>query len=377
MLEEFYRAQRKDGKTSEEIQEALRKFLKENEEFVGKTMMRYNQVDSDGIFIGSESVHNPKPGGYEFSIQHPYTGEEMKMPSNGYRFPESTFLDLRDQGKIIFGDDETTLIKIKKYLSEYQEKFSSVIAIDGRLGTNDLKRLFGTSGWLFDKPKPVSLLKRLISFSTQPGDVILDLFAGSGTTCEAVIELNKQRTDLEPRKCVLIQFPELVPEDKPAFDAGYKTIADICKDRIRKAQQAALPDVVSRLQTFSLAKAVFSKQHNIDALNEEEYFRQMELELLEPSIEHSECSLLTEIALEEGFSLLFNFTTEVIVGSRVHFVSNQEDGRTLIVVLEKVFSEDLLEKLEVTKKDHLVCFDSALSDTIAANLSMRCNLRTL
>ena len=87
----------------------------------------------------------------------------------------------------------------------------------------------------FDFPKPVSLEKQILNLSIQDDDIVLDFFAGSGTLAQAVIELNRE--DGGTRKFILIQLPEPCDEDSEAFKSGYKTIADIAKERIRRVIQ--------------------------------------------------------------------------------------------------------------------------------------------
>ncbi|MEM3830416.1 MAG: DNA methyltransferase [Conexivisphaerales archaeon] len=85
----------------------------------------------------------------------------------------------------------------------------------------------------FDYPKPIDLIKHLLKIGTNPSDLILDFFAGSGTTAHAVMELNKE--DGGNRKFILVQLPEPTDLESEAYKAGYKTIADIAKERIRRA----------------------------------------------------------------------------------------------------------------------------------------------
>ena len=98
--------------------------------------------------------------------------------------------------------------------------------------TASVNELLG--GKFFDYPKPVSLLKFLIDTITEPDsqDLILDFFAGSGTTAHAVLGLNEQ--DGGNRRFVLVQMPEPVEEKSEAFKAGYRTIADITRARLQK-----------------------------------------------------------------------------------------------------------------------------------------------
>jgi adenine-specific DNA-methyltransferase len=102
----------------------------------------------------------------------------------------------------------------------------------GEVGTKEVESLIGKD--MFDHPKPTSLIKRMLKMCTIKNnhDIILDFFAGSGTTAQAIMELNKE--DGGNRKFILVQLPEKTDENSEAYKAGYLTIADICKERVRR-----------------------------------------------------------------------------------------------------------------------------------------------
>lgn len=193
--------------SQEDKTKELRQFISDNGEILD-TLTRYNRIDSFGIYTGSESVHNPHAGGYDFEVLHPETKQPMRKPANGYRFPETTFRDMQEQGIIIYGEDENRIVKIKKYLNDYEDTLRSVIVMDGRLGSYDMKRLFKTKKKVFDNPKPVDLIRKILSFVTDTlsNDIILDSFAGSGTTAQAALELNAK--DNGNRKFILIEMED-------------------------------------------------------------------------------------------------------------------------------------------------------------------------
>lgn len=173
----------------DEMVREFRKFIRDNAATIGK-LQRYKHIDDEGPYTGSESVHNPHPGGYEYELIHPKTGKPMNKPANGYRFPEDTMRrDYLEKDRLIFGPDEKRIVKIKLYLEEYQEAFRSVIRLDSRLGAYALRDLFGTEERVFKNPKAVELIQQFVSFSTDAGDYVLDFVAGSGTTAEAAIRL--------------------------------------------------------------------------------------------------------------------------------------------------------------------------------------------
>src|SRR5207247_4987621 len=123
---------------------------------------------------------NPRPGGYDFEVLHPETKQPMRKPANGYRFPEQTFREMEAAGMILYGEDHERIVKIKKYLHEFEDSLRSVIALDGRLGSYDLKRLFPGVEKIFTNPKPVQLLKSLVSYASSKDSIIVDFFAGGG-----------------------------------------------------------------------------------------------------------------------------------------------------------------------------------------------------
>lgn len=166
----------------------------------------YKFIDQDGIYTGSRSVHNPGKEGYRYDVFHPVTKKACKQPLMGYRFPFDTMQELLAADRILFGEDETKLIELKLYVKDYKAKLSSVIELDGRTGTNEVKNIFTESTRPFDYPKPSVLLEELLGFATDPDDIVLDSFAGSGTTGHAVLKLNAQ--DRGNRRFILIELGE-------------------------------------------------------------------------------------------------------------------------------------------------------------------------
>lgn len=175
---------------------------------------RYKYIDDGGIFTGSQSVHNPGKEGYRYDVIHPTTHKPCVQPLMGYRFPESTMNELRAQGRILFGEDETKLVELKIYVKDYRAKLPSLFELDGRVGTNELKSLFPGNNRPFDFPKPTALVETLISFTTSGDDIILDSFAGSGTTGHAVLNLNA--ADKQARRFILVEMKRSIAEDVAA-----------------------------------------------------------------------------------------------------------------------------------------------------------------
>ncbi|EHK8999585.1 site-specific DNA-methyltransferase [Vibrio vulnificus] len=216
----------------EALQAAYTKWYRQNKSQLG-VLENYKFIDKQGIYAGLRGVHNPGKDGYRYDIIHPDTGKPCKQPLMGYRFPESTMNQMIAEKRIIFGQDETKLVEIKVYLKDYQEKLSSVISMDGRSGSNELRELFPEMKKAFSNPKPTQLLEKLISFSCDKSGLILDFFAGSGTTANAVMNLN--RNENTTYNFITVQLDEPSKTDSETLKNGYKTVFELTKERLNRA----------------------------------------------------------------------------------------------------------------------------------------------
>lgn len=183
-------------------QAAYAEWFREHRKELGP-LDRYKYIDANGIYTGSQSVHNPGREGYRYDILHPKTGKPCKQPLMGYRFPFETMQSMLDDSRIIFGVDENKIIEIKLYASEYKTKLPSVVELDTRIGANELKEVFSSKTQPFNYPKPSVLIQELLSFAMDDKTIVLDSFAGSGTTAHAALALNKQ--DGGNRRFILIE----------------------------------------------------------------------------------------------------------------------------------------------------------------------------
>jgi adenine-specific DNA-methyltransferase len=155
-------------------------------------LQEYNRIDKGGIFTASRSVHNPGREGYRWELDNPLTKRPVPQPLMGYRFPEETRDRLLAENRIIFSEDPDQLIRIKIYLKDYREKMSGVVEIDGRRGANELRQIFPDRKQAFKNPKTYTLIEWLLSFASAKDSLVLDSFAGSGTTAHAVLAANKR-----------------------------------------------------------------------------------------------------------------------------------------------------------------------------------------
>lgn len=160
-------------------------------------------------------------------------------PPTGKRWivAKDTYEKLRADNRLWFGKDGNAVPSIKRFLNEVQDGLKqTTILTYQEVGHSDgankeLKKLL--DGAIFDYPKPVTLAQRLVYLGTSSNDIVLDFFSGSATTAHAVIQLNAE--DESNRKFIMVQIPEICSPDSEAFKAGYKTICEIGKERIRRA----------------------------------------------------------------------------------------------------------------------------------------------
>ena len=228
---DYFNKINKKNTSEEQLQQELRKWIKQNKAEL-KQVDHYNCVDAKGVYTANTNSSNTKPGGYTYDILHPITNKPCPKPAFGWRWAEKTFWDYDKTGDVEWGADEKTQPHIKKRIETAREQLKTLIYEDGRASTILLEKLFDAKK-IFDNPKPLHLIARLIDFVTSKESVILDFFSGSATTAHAIMQLNVE--DGGNRKYICVQLPEATAEDSEAYKAGYKNICEIGKERIRRA----------------------------------------------------------------------------------------------------------------------------------------------
>lgn len=330
---------------------------------------RYKYIDFDGVYTGSQSVHNPGKEGYRYDVLHPKTGKPCQQPLMGYRFPQETMKKLIDDGKVLFGDDESKIIELKVYAKEYKAKLSSVISIDGRLGAYDVRRVFPEFKKTFDNPKPIDLIKELASFTTGENDIILDFFAGSGTTAHATLDLNQE--DQGNRKFILIQLPEKIDDG-----AKHETIADVCAERIKRVVTSLDKERKGKLdlygngkldlgfKAFKLCSSNFKIwEGNAEKIND--IAEQLTLHVDHIGKQSTPEDILYEILLKAGFPLTTKIKKLTMSGKQVFSI---EDG-AMLICLEKEITPELIDSLAEAEPLQVICLDEAFksNDQLKAN----------
>lgn len=203
IIEKHKELSKEHGSDTEEIQKQLRAWINSNKKSNDLDLSgvsHYNYVDERGVFYPGNSA-NTKPGGYNFDIIHPLTKKPCKKPNNGYRWPEETFWEADKQGEVLWPSSEDGIPKIKKRIETASELLKGYFYEDNRKSTKALAKVMGKK--VFDNPKSINLLKKIIKFTTSENDFILDFFAGSGSTAQAVSEVNNELGS--KRKYILVE----------------------------------------------------------------------------------------------------------------------------------------------------------------------------
>lgn len=339
-------------------QEELRKWIKVNKAEL-KGVTHYNNIDEKGVYSNSSNSSNTKPGGYMFDIIHPITHKPCVKPAFGWRWTENTFWNYNANGDIEWGTDETTQPHVKKRISSVKEQLKSIYYEDGRVSTKGLEQLFEAKK-IFDNPKPLKLIKRLINFTTQEDSLILDFFSGSATTAHAVMQLNAE--DGGKRKYICVQLPEETPEGSEARKAGYATIPEIAKERIRRAGKKIKEESPLTTQDLDTGFRVFridSGNYKDVTMQPNEYNQQM-LDLFVDNIkaDRTDLDLLFGAMLAWGVQLSLPMTTEEVDGCKIYAV----DGNGLVACFAENISENVVQAMAAKQPLRVLFRDSCFDE---------------
>lgn len=205
-------------------------------------LQKFKNPDNDprGVWTSGDLTSKTKAAGHSYAITSP-SGKEFYPPEGRQWAPAyETYLKLKSENRLWFGEKGDNVPRQKQFLTEIQNGVvPTSILFHSECGHNqeakkELISLLPGIGNSFETPKPVRLLMKLLNLvQLSDNDIILDFFSGSATTAHAVMQLNAQ--DGGHRKFIMVQLPEPCDEKSEAYKAGYKTICDIGKERIRRA----------------------------------------------------------------------------------------------------------------------------------------------
>lgn len=330
------------------------------------------------------------------TLVYPITMPDGSQAKTQWMIARDTFDRFLADGRVEFRQKRDGTYQIyRKYYEKDNDGKIKVPTIIEVSSNNDakaeLKELFQIEEGrdnVFYTAKPSELFKYLFKPLLQREDFLLDFFAGSCSTAHAVLELNRE--DGGNRRFIMVQLPEPTPDDSPARKAGYETIAEIGKERIRrviaKMKKESNGESSSKRETpedlgfkvFKLARSNFKAWQDYDGENIQELemlFDQAETPLVKG---WKEDDLLTEIMLQQGFPLDSKITRQTgFKSNKVKLIESEACAHRLFVCLDPKIKEDAIKHLELRIEDIFVCLDSALTDQAKMRLADVCNLKVI
>lgn len=344
-----------------------------------------------------------------YDLVNPNNGINYGCPAKGWRYDKTTMRRLIEENRILWPDNPDGRPRRKVFLNELSDNlpgFSSIIqdGIYTNTATKEVTFLF-EGKHCFDFPKPVSLIKQLISQVTENSDIILDFFSGSATTAHAVMQLNAE--DGGNRRFIMVQLPEVCDEKSEAARNGYPNICEIGKERIRRAGRKLLDEGVTKISRTDNAIKLYKPVVTADGMIESEsqmsfvtaiekvipsqldigfrvfkldssnlklwddtpiengdldsLFARMEgiIDNLKPG--RSEDDLVYEILLKMGYPLTAELAAMEVDGLTVYTV---ERG-SMLICLQPGVTAEIVEKLAALGPQKIVLTENALADNSA------------
>jgi adenine-specific DNA-methyltransferase len=313
--------------------------------------------------------------------------EGLKLIENGYfrilpkfnekynnqrvwRWGQEKFLDEYKTELLFLQEEKGYYIYQKKRYGddgEFEKKYKNYFDVDGGVAKGELYDVLGLK--VFENPKPTSLIKEFLKISTNKDSVVLDFFAGSASTAHATVRLNAE--DGGSRRFIMVQIPESTPEDSEARKAKYKTIAEISRERIRRAGEKIKQDYADTLKDREEPLDIGFKAFTLDTTNFREWdsnTTDLNGELL-AALEtfkdgRTSEDALYEVLLKYGVDLSEPAEVLTLDGKQVYSLA----GNYLLVCLEKKITLATIEAMAALKPARVVCYDEGFeSDEIKQN----------
>ena len=341
---------------------------------------RYKNPDNDprGDWKSGDLVAAGERKGGHYIVQNPFTLEEHDVPSGKHwAFSEPRMREMLNDNRVYFGADKKSFPSFKQFLTEVKQGrvASSFFSYKDYGHTDGAKKefinLFGEEGrTIFETIKPTKLIKNIIRIANlNDGDIVLDFFAGSSTTADGVMQLNFD--DKHKYKFILVQITDETDEKSEAYKAGYGSIAEIGKERIRRARKKIKEDNAGKegikdLDTgFRVLKIDSSNMKDVyyspDEVTQTNLFDTVE------NIKEgrSDEDLLFQVLLDWGVDLSLPIVREEIQGKTVYFV----DEDTLAACFEDDLDEAFVKELASREVMRVVFKDSGFAqDDIKSNV---------
>ena len=351
-------------------------------ELTDETLRQYSNPDND-LRGKYRKLGLWRRGGQGGSRQFEYTTNSgIVIPPRSYLVNEATMRKLDDDNRIVVVGNN---LYRKLYLSEHTGSIPETIWLDVSNTANAsdmIKSLF--SGQIFDTPKPIEFICRMLQVASNEDSIILDFFAGSATTAHAVMQLNAE--DGGNRKHIMVQLPEPTDEKSEAFKAGYKKISDIARERINRAGEKIKADFADKLaeretpldvgyRTYKLADTNFTKWQSTPTGDLTELQARLDLMRESSNDNASEDDLLVEVLLKMGLPLTTRTKTVDVDGLHVYQVVVEGDlseGQPVLYLNEHV--KPTLEQLRAIITDLTPSKFVILDDAFQGDNQLKTNL---
>jgi len=246
-----------------------------------------------------------------------------------------------------------------------------------QVATKEISELFENN--FFNYPKPKKFIKKIVEYSTENSDLILDFFAGSGTTAQAVMELNQE--DGGNRRFICVQLPEKTDPESEAYKAGYTTISQITQARIKKVIDKIKKETEGKLElsdqkkqadalgftSFRLVPSNFKKWRSDLITNEDELNEMQSLFEVPQKTLSTQEQILWELIIKSGFELTVKIEKMEIDNCTIYRAEN-------IVYLLHSVTENAIDELLKLKPKQIVCLDSIFhnQDSLKTNIAEQC-----
>jgi len=362
-----------------------------------KDLDKYSNPDNDprGPWMSDNMVglatKDRRPN-LHYDLINPESGINYGCPEKGWRFDPKSMARRIAEKRILWPASRDGRPRHKKFLRELKSMFTGFSTLldvpNTSAGTQELRSIFGAE--IFDFPKPVGLLKALVKQGDGEHRIYLDFFAGACSFAHAVLEQNRE--DGGARQFIVVQLPEPTRDDSAARKAGFRTIADIGKERIRRVIEKLKDEAKGHqnlfkdpekpedlgFRVFKLVESNYRQWRGVGQRDGEKYADEMDL-FTDPLLpgwkpEH----VIWEVALKQAYGL--SSTAEEVKGvkgNRVWRVSDAERGQSFLISLDDELKAATVQALKLGKDDLFVCRDAALTDEQAANLALTCKLNTI
>lgn len=312
---------------------------------------RFDDGDGRGRYRTGDLSVRTYSAENDYPVVNPLTGISYNPPRGlCWRFSESRFLNLVKENRIYWGADGKGAPQLKRYLSDVQQGtvpttlWTHEFAGHTDHARKEIRYLFDTTG-VFDTPKPTKLIRRVLEMSTsaQGSQVVLDFFAGSSTTAHAVMAANA--ADGGNRRFIMVQLDEAPDPKSEAAKQGYASIAELSRERIRRAGRKILEDSGKSENDLDIGFRSFtiSSTNMRDVFAAPDATHQLELDALASNIKPGRTGedLLFQIMLAWGLELSLPIAVETIAGHTVHSV----DDDALLACFDEEVSPELIRAM--------------------------------